>query len=98
MQETLIKFKMEKEKREEEIKDLQKQTRASKTMGFHEIQKIKEQVDKKQKEYFKAQKKYFQAQEQQFLNKDKKSEELNNKLQLTFEVKRLANVALIIED
>lgn len=98
VQESLLRFKMEMDQREKEISDLRKQARASRIMGYHEIQQIHDEITKKEKELFKSQKKYFQAQEQRFTEKDKKSYDLKAKLQMTFGVKRLAEVKFIIKD
>ncbi|EKE13608.1 MAG: hypothetical protein ACD_12C00889G0002 [uncultured bacterium] len=98
IEESLLKFKNEIENREKELKELNKQLRNSKTLGYYERQQVQDEIAKKQKELFKTQKKYFQAQESQFTEKDKRVFDLRNKLQLNFETKRLAEVEFTIVD
>jgi len=97
MTDSLLRFKKEIDKRENELKDLNKQlSRGSRTMGFYERQEVRGQIDKKQQELFKAQKKYFQAQALQFTDKEKRVTDLKSKLHLNFELKHLADVQFII--
>ncbi len=92
MEESLLKFRQDMDRREKEIKDLQKTTRASRTLGAHERDQIQTEIDKRQKELFKAQKKYIQAQQEQFVDKDKKVANLREKLQMSYSHERLASV------
>ena len=97
-EEALIKFQQEIDERNKEIRELNKKSKATRTSGYHEVQQIQEEINKKQKELFKAQKKYMTAQEDQFIQKDKKISDLRDKLQMNFEVKRLAEVKFIIRE
>lgn len=93
VEESLLKFKQEMDEREKEIKEIKnRQKKSSRTTGFHEKQKLQDEIDKLQKELFKAQKKYFKAQEDQFKEKDLKITELRSKLQMNFEKERIAIV------
>jgi hypothetical protein len=94
--ESLLKFRQEMDTREKEVKEMQKTTRASRTLGSHERDQIQMVIDKKQKELFKAQKKYIQAQQEQFIDKDKKVADLRNKLQMNFSHERIAAVNFTI--
>jgi len=96
VEESLLKFRQEMDKREKEIKELQKTMRASRTLGAHERDQIQADIDKKQKELFKAQKRYIQAQQEQFIDKDKKVADLRNKLQMSFSHERIASVKFTI--
>ncbi len=96
VEESLLKFRQEMDTREKEIKELQRTTRASRTLGAHERDQIQTEIDKKQKELFKAQKKYIQAQEEQFVDKDKKVADLRNKLQMNFSHERIAAISFTI--
>jgi len=96
-EEALLKHQNEIHEREKGLKDMNKKLKASKTMGYHEIQQVQEQINKKQKELLKAQKKYFEAQEAQFKQKDNTVAGLRNKLQMNYEVRRLAEIKFIIK-
>ncbi len=96
VEESLLKFRQEMDTREKEIKELQRTTRASRTLGAHERDQIQAEIDKKQKELFKAQKKYIQAQEEQFVDKDKRVADLRSKLQMNFSHERIAAINFTI--
>jgi adenine-specific DNA-methyltransferase len=96
VEESLLKFQQEMTIRQQEIKDLQKTMRASRTLGSHERDQIQTGIDKKQKDLFRAQKRYIQAQEEQFADKDRKVTALRNKFQMTFSHERIASVMLTI--
>ena len=96
IEESLLKFQQEMTTRQQEIKDLQKTTRATRTLGAHEREQIQEQIDKKQKELFRAQKRYIQAQQEQFTDKDKKVADLRTKLQMSFGHEGIASVKFTI--
>lgn len=96
VEESLLKFQQEMITRQQEIKDLQKTMRATRTLGAHERDQIQGQIDKKQKELFRAQKRYIQAQQEQFIDKDKKVMDLRSKLQISFGHERIASVKFTI--
>jgi len=94
--EALLRHKSDMDKITAEMESMENQLKASRTMGFHEKQEVRDQIDKKQKQYFKAQEKYFRAEREQFMFRDKQVEQLKNRLKLTFNTRRLASVKFTI--
>ena len=94
--ESLMRHEADMKKIKDEIDTLENQLKASKTMGFHERQEVRDQIDKKQKQYFKAQEKYIRAEREQFMVRDKQVEQLKDRLQLKFDTRRIASVKFTI--
>jgi hypothetical protein len=96
-EEVLLRFKREMEDREEEMKALERSMRGSKTLGFHERREIQGEIDKKQRQYAQAVKKHAEAQIVLFKEKDKKLNDLLDKLTLSFETMHIATVSFTIQ-
>ena len=96
-EEVLLRFKREMEEREEEIKALERSMRGSKTLGFHEKQQIQQEIDKKQRRYAKAVRSHSEEQLRLFGEKTDRLKDLQNKLTLTFETKRITTVSFKIK-
>lgn len=96
-EEVLLRFKREMEEREEEIRALERSMRGSKTLGFHEKQQIQQEIDKKQRQYAKAVRNHSEEQLKLFDEKTNRLKDLQKKLSLTFETKRIATVSFKIK-
>lgn len=94
--EALLRHEADMAKIKDEIDALENQLKASKTMGFHERQEVKDEIQKKEKQYFKAQEKYLRAEREQFMLRDKQVEQLKDRLKLQFETRRIASVKFTI--